>query len=125
MGRKQRIWLVMLLCFMALVLAACTAAGEPGVADPANISTAPTAEATTEAPALDAAESTQPPQPIPDPEQATNEPSPTPPPEATVTNTTTSEPEAQLEADAEAEPEATPLPAGWLGPLNFPSDVNP
>ncbi|UCC51946.1 MAG: DUF3048 domain-containing protein [Anaerolineaceae bacterium] len=125
MGRKQRIWLVMLLCFMALALAACTAAGEPGVADPANVSFAPTAEATTEAPALDTAESTQPPQPIPDPEQVTNEPSPTPPPEATATNTTTSEPEAQLEAEAEAEPEATPLPAGWLGPLNFPSDVNP
>ena len=117
MRREKQIWLVLLICTLALTLAACSTAGEPPAEAPAVIESAPTSEATAETTALDTVEAIEEPAATAVPEQATLEPSPTPPPDATAA--VASEPEAM------AEPETTPLPAGWLGPLDFPANVNP
>ncbi len=123
MGRKNRIWLVIVMCFMLPVLTACSTAGESPVEAPVVENSVPMDEATVETTALDAVEATEKPAATAVPEQATMEPSPTPMPEAT--RAVVSEAAATAEPEVMVEATATPLPAGWIGPLDFPANVNP
>jgi len=119
MAKGKNYWLVELL-LLSLLLAACTAAGEP-----APISSAPTMEATAIPTVLEEVQATEEPSPTAVPLPPTAESSPTPPPPPTSTSAASPEPEASVEPEATPDPEATPLPDGWLGYGNFPPDVNP
>jgi hypothetical protein len=120
MVRNREIWSLMLIGILAFSLAACATAGEP-----ASISSVPntpeTEESPTETAVVDDVPATEEPSPTAVVEQATStsEPSKTPPPPPTSTPVPIADPESS------ATPTSVPLPAGWLGPENFGSDINP